>query len=155
MADPTQAGNYTVTATLDNPDYTATAVTGTLVIGQATPTITWAVPRAITAGTPLGAAQLDATASFDGVPLPGVLTYSPPAGTVLPAGSGQTLIVSFTPTDGDRFQGRHGLRPDRRPAPIGATTDTDTDPARHESSASSPSSGASSTSTANPSARRS
>ena len=104
MADPTRAGQYTVTATLNNPDYTATAVTGTLVIGQATPTITWAVPGSIDAGTPLGAAQLDAIASFDGLPLPGVLIYSPPAGTILPTGNGQTLIVSFTPTDGTDFK---------------------------------------------------
>ena len=93
-----------MTATLDNPDYTATAATGTLVIGQATPTLTWAVPASITAGTPLGAAQLDAIASFDGMPLAGVLTYTPAAGTVLPAGSGQTLTVSFTPTDGTDFK---------------------------------------------------
>ena len=104
MADPTQAGQYTVTATLNNPDYTATAVTGTLIIGQATPTITWAVPGAIDAGTPLGTAQLDAIASFDGLPLPGVLIYSPPAGTILPTGNGRTLIVSFTPTDGTDFK---------------------------------------------------
>ena len=44
VTNPTQAGDYTVTATLDNPNYTATAVTGTLVIGQATPTLTWADP---------------------------------------------------------------------------------------------------------------
>ena len=97
-------GDYTVTATLDNPNYTAPAATGTLVIGQATPTLTWADPANITAGTPLGAAQLDAIASFDGMPLPGVLTYTPPAGTVLPAGNGQTLTVSFTPTDGTDFK---------------------------------------------------
>ncbi len=102
---PIQAGDYTVTATLDNANYAAAPVTGTLVIGQATPTITWADPADITAGTPLGAGQLDATATFDGVSLPGVLTYSPPAGTVLPAGSGQTLTVSFTPTDNTDFQG--------------------------------------------------
>ena len=104
VTDPTQAGDYTVTATLDNPNYTAPAVTGTLVIGQATPTLTWADPANITVGTPLGAAQLDAIASFDGMPLPGVLTYTPPAGTVLPAGNGQTLTVSFTPTDDTDFK---------------------------------------------------
>ncbi len=104
VTNPTQAGDYTVTATLDNPNYTAPAVTGTLVIGQATPTLTWADPGNITVGTPLGAAQLDATASFDGMPLPGVLTYTPPAGTVLPAGNGQTLMVSFTPTDDTDFK---------------------------------------------------
>src|SRR3989442_398809 len=55
--------------------------------------ITWNTPASIVYGTPLGDAQLNATAS-----VPGVFTYTPPAGTVLHAGS-QTLTVSFTPTD--------------------------------------------------------
>jgi len=59
-----------------------------------TPTITWNNPAPIAAGTPLGSAQLNATAS-----VPGVFVYSPPAGTVLPAGNGQTLSCTFTPTD--------------------------------------------------------
>jgi hypothetical protein len=42
----------------------------------------------------LGAAQLDATAS-----VPGTFTYSPPAGTILRAGAGQSLSVAFTPND--------------------------------------------------------
>ncbi len=104
VTNPTEAGDYTVTATLDNPNYTVPTATGTLVIGQATPTLTWADPWNITVGTPLGAAQLDAIASFDGIPLPGVLTYTPPAGTVLPTGSGQTLMVSFTPADDTDFK---------------------------------------------------
>ena len=54
VAAPTAAGSYTVTATLDNPNYTATNATGTLVINQATPTITWSNPADITYGTPLG-----------------------------------------------------------------------------------------------------
>ena len=41
-----------------------------------------------------GATQLDATAS-----VPGTFTYTPAAGTVLNAGKGQTLSVTFTPTD--------------------------------------------------------
>ena len=70
-----------------------------LTVGQATPTLTWADPANITVGTPLGDAQLDATASFDGMPLPGELTYTPAAGTVLPTGNGQILTVSFTPVE--------------------------------------------------------
>ncbi len=38
VTNPTQEGDYSVTATLSNPDYTAPAATGTLVIGQATTT---------------------------------------------------------------------------------------------------------------------
>ncbi len=36
---PTQPGSYSVTATLNNPNYTATSVTGTLVVSPAPPTI--------------------------------------------------------------------------------------------------------------------
>ena len=93
-----------MTATLDNPDYTAPVATGTLVIGQATPLLTWANPANITVGTPLGATQLDATASFAGMPLPGVLSYTTPAGTMLATGNGQTLSVSFTPADDIDFK---------------------------------------------------
>src|SRR5207249_1966777 len=59
-----------------------------------TPTITWAAPASITFGTALSGTQLNATAS-----VPGTFVYAPPAGTVLPAGAGQTLSVTFTPTN--------------------------------------------------------
>ena len=78
----------------DSTDYTAAAATSTLVVNQATPTVTWANPAAITYGTALSATQLDATAS-----VPGTFAYNPVAGTVLGAGT-QTLHVTFTPTDG-------------------------------------------------------
>jgi hypothetical protein len=58
-----------------------------------TPTITWPTPAAITYSTALSATQLDATAN-----VPGTFVYSPPAGTVLGAGT-QTLKVQFTPND--------------------------------------------------------
>ena len=61
---------------------------------QTTPTITWANPADILVGTPLGPAQLNATAS-----VPGTFTYSPGEGTVLPAYNGYHLVVGFTPTD--------------------------------------------------------
>jgi hypothetical protein len=57
--------------------------------------LTWAAPAAIDEGTPL-AAQLNATASFAGSPVPGTFVYSPPAGTVLAAGT-HRLSVTFTP----------------------------------------------------------
>jgi hypothetical protein len=56
------------------------------------PTINWA-PAGIVYGTPLGAPQLNATAST-----PGTFSYSPPAGTCLPAGA-HTLSVTFAPND--------------------------------------------------------
>lgn len=72
----------------------ATPSSGTVkqAVDKATPTITWANPAPITYPTALSGAQLDATAS-----VAGTLTYSPPSGTVLPAGT-QTLSVVFTPS---------------------------------------------------------
>jgi sugar lactone lactonase YvrE len=61
---------------------------------QGTPTVTWSTPAPITYGTPLGPTQLNATAD-----VPGTFTYTPPAGTILPAGSNQVLTVVFTPSD--------------------------------------------------------
>ncbi len=90
-------GTYPITAglgTLSAANYTfSTFVNGTLTITQATPTITWATPPAITYGTALSATQLDATAS-----VAGNFVYSPAAGTVLAEGT-QTLSVTFTPTN--------------------------------------------------------
>jgi hypothetical protein len=60
---------------------------------QTTVAITWNPPTAITYGTALSAAQLDATAS-----VAGSLVYTPALGTVLGAGT-HTLSVTFTPTD--------------------------------------------------------
>ena len=58
-----------------------------------TPVITWPRPAPITNPAPLTSAQLDATAN-----VPGTFVYSPPAGTVLAAGT-QTLTTTFTPAD--------------------------------------------------------
>jgi hypothetical protein len=62
-------------------------------ITKTTPTITWAPPAPITNPAPLGATQLDATAS-----VAGTFAYAPAVGTVLPAGT-QTLSTTFTPND--------------------------------------------------------
>jgi hypothetical protein len=61
---------------------------------MATPTIAWANPPDIDYGTPLTASELNATVS-----IPGTLTFSPPAGTVLTIGQHQALCVDFTPVD--------------------------------------------------------
>jgi hypothetical protein len=60
--------------------------------------ITWANPAPISYGTALSAIQLNASAS-----VPGSFSYSPPAGTVLSPGSGQTLSVTFTPVDLENY----------------------------------------------------
>jgi YVTN family beta-propeller protein len=90
------AGSQTLTVSFtptDSTDYTSATQTVSLTVNQATPTMTWANPAAITYGAPLSATQLNATSS-----VPGAFVYTPAAGTVLSAGT-QTLNVSFTPTD--------------------------------------------------------
>ena len=71
----------------------APQVQQTVTVGAAAAVLSWAVPAAVTYGAALGGAQLDATAS-----VPGTFSYSPPAGTVLHAGT-QTLTATFTPAD--------------------------------------------------------
>jgi hypothetical protein len=91
------AGTYATgiqAAYAGDPTHAAATGSATLTIGTLIPVISWASPAAIAHGTPLGAAQLNATAN-----VPGTLVYTPPPGTILPVGSGQTLSVTFTPTD--------------------------------------------------------
>ena len=57
-------------------------------------TLTWPAPAAITYGTALSSAQLNATAN-----VPGTFAYTPSLGSVLNAGSGQILSVTFSPDD--------------------------------------------------------
>jgi hypothetical protein len=92
---PVNAGSYTVLATFTSADPGFSNATGTasITIDKATPVITWASPAPISEGTPLGAAQLNAT-----VNAPGTLTYTPPAGTLLNDGVA-TLTASFTPAN--------------------------------------------------------
>ncbi len=80
----------------------------------AKPKITWANPAAITYGTALGSAQLDATAS-----VPGKFSYMPAAGTVLGAGQDQPLTLVFTPTDSaDYSTVSFGVQITVAPAPL-------------------------------------
>jgi hypothetical protein len=73
----------------NSADYLVTVNSG----ASTTPPITWNGPAPITYGTALSGTQLDATS-----PVAGSFSYSPAAGTVLPAG-GHTLTATFTPTD--------------------------------------------------------
>jgi hypothetical protein len=90
------AGERTLSVTFtptDTTNYTTATASVTLTVNQATPTLNWAAPAAITYGTALSEAQLNASS-----PVAGAFTYSRPAGMVLRAGS-RTLSVTFTPTD--------------------------------------------------------
>jgi hypothetical protein len=99
------AGNYSLVANFiptDSTDYATATASVTQVVNKTTPTINWAAPSAISYGTALGTAELNATAvgsgSYVNSPLAGSFAYSPVSGTVLGAGS-QTLTATFTPTD--------------------------------------------------------
>jgi Concanavalin A-like lectin/glucanases superfamily/Bacterial Ig-like domain (group 3)/MBG domain (YGX type)/IPT/TIG domain/MBG domain/WD40-like Beta Propeller Repeat len=90
---PVAAGTYSVVASYAGSDnYEPASKPTSLGITKAQPTISW-TPAAAIYGTPLGAAQLNASAS-----VAGTWTYSRPAGTVLHAGSYATE-ASFTPAD--------------------------------------------------------
>jgi hypothetical protein len=89
------AGAQTLSVTFtptDTTDYSTATKTVSLQVNQATLTVTWATPGAITYGTALSATQLNATAS-----VPGTFVYTPASGTL--AAGAQTLSVTFTPTD--------------------------------------------------------
>ncbi|HUJ19248.1 MAG TPA: MBG domain-containing protein, partial [Nitrospirota bacterium] len=62
--------------------------------------VTWANPSAITYGTALSGTQLNATPS-----VAGNLVYTPASGTILNAGTNQTLSVTFTPNDTANYTG--------------------------------------------------
>jgi len=90
------AGPQTLSVTFtpnDTTDYTTATASVALQVNQATPTITWPVPAAITYGTVLSTTQLNASSA-----VAGSFVYSPALGTVLTTGS-HTLSVTFTPTD--------------------------------------------------------
>jgi uncharacterized delta-60 repeat protein/CSLREA domain-containing protein len=99
------AGSHTLTAVYAGDDLfvPSSSVGVTEAVGRAMPTVSWTTPADITYGTALDATQLNATATvfINGSPVtvPGTFAYSSPSGTVLHAGSGQTLSVTFTPAD--------------------------------------------------------
>jgi len=92
-----------VTFTPTNTNYTTATKTVSLTVNQATPTVSWSAPAAITYGTALSGTQLNATAS-----VPGNFVYSLVSGTVLGAGASQALSVAFTPTDNANYNGASG-----------------------------------------------
>jgi hypothetical protein len=92
---PVTVGTYEVVASFaGNANYEAASATTAISILKATPILGWTPPQPIVYGTPLGNAQLNATASIQGT-----FTYSPAAGTVLHAGASQVLTATFTPSD--------------------------------------------------------
>ncbi|MGH9414283.1 MAG: YDG domain-containing protein, partial [Terriglobales bacterium] len=90
-----KAGNYT----LVEPTFLSSILKADI------PGLSWPTPAPIPYGTPLGAAQLDATAG-----IPGTFTYDtrspnsnegpvPAEGIILPVGGSGRVVAEFTPTD--------------------------------------------------------
>ncbi|MCX6058573.1 MAG: hypothetical protein NTW69_10535, partial [Chloroflexi bacterium] len=88
--------DFTPTDSVNNNSVLGTKVA--INVNKATPTITWTNPADITFGSALSGTELNATAS-----VPGTFAYTPSVGTVLNAGTGQTLSVDFTPTDSANY----------------------------------------------------
>lgn len=90
----TPPGTYPLTVTSGTwSSYTITTVPGSLTITKAPTAITWQPPRRLLSGEALGALQLDAIGSTTGA-----ITFSPPAGTILPQGT-TIVTATFTPAD--------------------------------------------------------
>ncbi len=92
---PSDAANYNPVSNVLRP----------LTVNKAVPVVTWNNPAPITYGTPLGATQLNATFS-----VPGTATYVPGAGTILPTGANQVIVVNFTPTDAANYTSVNGTQ---------------------------------------------
>ncbi|HWY31108.1 MAG TPA: MBG domain-containing protein, partial [Candidatus Acidoferrum sp.] len=99
-------GNYAITGSgLTASNYIfvqAIGNTNALTINPATPLVTWTNPAAITYGTALSGAQLDATAN-----VAGNFAYTPAAGT-MPGVGLQVLSADFTPVDTTNYNSVNG-----------------------------------------------
>jgi hypothetical protein len=82
----------------DTVNYSAVSTTVRIDVIKADPAILWNRPVEIVVGTPLGEAQLNATANTSGQ-----FQYDPPAGTVLDVGEEQVLSTTFVPVDTANF----------------------------------------------------
>jgi len=69
-----------------------------LSVVMARPSVSWIPPASISAGTPLSASELNATAS-----VPGTFSYKPALGEVLPVGK-HSLTVTLTPGDSMNYE---------------------------------------------------
>ncbi len=91
------SGGHTFAVKATDPSNNISAAAGygwTINVQKTAPAITWSNPSDITYGTALSLVQLNAVANVQGS-----FTYTPPSGTVLNAGNGQTLSAVFTPID--------------------------------------------------------
>lgn len=85
--------------TSDDPlAFSAVSLNNTINVLKAQPVLQWDDPIPIPFGTPLGGAQLNATANVTGT-----FQYDPAAGQVLPVGDEQSLTVTFLPADATNY----------------------------------------------------
>jgi beta-lactamase superfamily II metal-dependent hydrolase len=91
---PTLAGSYLFTVQATDAHGCSGSVDAAIDIARAPTHVTWTPPSAIVYGAALGGSQLNATAD-----VAGSFVYTPAAGAVLNAGSGQPLHAAFTPAD--------------------------------------------------------
>jgi len=89
----------------DTSAYSASQAAASLTVVKATPSITWPMPDAITYGTGLSTAQLNARAE-----IPGSFTYTPAAGEKLGPGV-HKLSVTFTPADTLNYKAERAVVP--------------------------------------------
>ena len=78
----------------DTLNYDSVSKTVKINVLKASPVLSWPNPRNIAYGTLLSDTQLNASATVNGT-----FIYQPPAETILDAGSGQLLKVTFLPDD--------------------------------------------------------
>ena len=93
-------GTHTLSVTFtptDTNNYDSATASVSIAVKE-TPILSWAPPATISYGTPLGATQLNAKATVEGINVQGTFAYTPAAGVILAAGT-HTLSVTFTPTD--------------------------------------------------------
>jgi hypothetical protein len=99
--------------------------TGNLHVNKADQTINWSNPTDIGYGTALSSTQLNATVTVVGPAPAGALTYTPALGTVLNAGTGQTLSVTAAATQ-DYNSATASVTLNVTPAPLTVTVDNQT-----------------------------
>jgi hypothetical protein len=87
----------------DATDYTTASSNVSVSVSQATPTVTGVNAVNTTYGTALANTQLSGTATYtlngSTIAVPGMFTYTSAAGSLPNAGNGQSVAVTFTPTD--------------------------------------------------------
>ncbi|WP_300616846.1 Ig-like domain-containing protein [Dokdonella sp.] len=96
--DAPVGGPLTLTATAESGGLAALVTQSESIPIRVVPALAWTAPAALTWPAALDAAQLNASASYNGNAVAGLFAYAPAAGSVLDAGT-HTLSVDFTPDD--------------------------------------------------------